>query len=289
MYTTHQPPHPHSTPPLTVVYAVLTSGLLPLLAVQCYHSFYFTALVMGNTSSKEEVKLGESIGRGMYAEVFKAQWNGRTVAAKKLHRYLIGKRNVVKMFQEEWETLSKLDHPNIVRYYTVVLPRTPDDTATIITELLECDLREVIHRARHGHGTKHTVPFAHTISIMMDVASGLQYLHNLKIVHRDLASKNILMTSDNRAKIADLGFSKVFPHGAMQATADPGTPANRAPETFAENLWRKKIEYDASVDVFSFGTVLLEVIVGHPPEHLSEPKRQGELLERFSCYHKTNI
>jgi len=58
------------------------------------------------------------------------------------------------------------------------------------------------------------IPFPEAVSIMSDVADGLAYLHcecNPPIVHRDLASKNILLTKERQAKIADLGLAKVFP------------------------------------------------------------------------------
>ena len=68
----------------------------------------------------------------------------------------------------------------------------------LITELLDCDLREHIRDCHPGR-----IPYSETVSIMLDVAEGLAYLHqqNPPIVHRDLASKNILLTKEKQAKI----------------------------------------------------------------------------------------
>ena len=229
---------------------------------------------MGNTSTKEEVKLISKIGEGSYAVVYKAEWKNRQVAAKQLHSYLLGKSDVKKKFREEWELLSQLNHPNIVKYLTVVLPESPKETPIILTELLVQDLRRFIINSQ----TTPKVSFRDTVSIMLDVANGLNYLHQRPepILHRDLACKNILLTATKQAKIADFGFAKCFPGGKMAATVNPGTPANRAPETFGKWVYsRGRTTYGTEADVFSFGVVMLEVVVGHPSVRISELRTEG--------------
>ena len=230
-----------------------------------------------SSSSREEVKLGAYIGSGTFAVVYKAQWNGKTVAAKKLRSYMLHKNDIVKRFEDEWQTLRDLNHPNIVRYYTVILPQRAGDSTIIITELLDGDLGKLIQETKRANRNRQTLPFSETVKIMMDVSSGLEYLHGKGIVHRDIASRNILLDSARRAKIADLGLAKLFPQGRMQATANPGCMACRAPETFGDTQCgsTRKVNYGASADVFSFGTVLLEAIIGHGPEQLSAVKTEG--------------
>ena len=239
---------------------------------------------MGNTSSKEDVNLVAEIGRGAYSVVYKAVWKNRQVAAKKLHPYILGKPEA-KKYAEDWKLLSNLDHPNIVKYLGVVLPekspKSDESTVIIITELLDQDLKTFIDKSK----TKPKVSFCDTVNIMLDVAEGLNYLHepSRSVVHRDLACKNILLTARRRAKIADFGFAKYFPGGEMAATANPGTLANRAPETFGKSFFsRGKRNYSTKADVFSFGVVLLEVIVGHPSIRLSELRTEGrKIILRF--------
>ena len=238
-----------------------------------------TARQMGNTSSKEEVKLGEKIGEGTYAEVYRAVWNNKQVAAKKLHGHMLAKTDGIKKFREEWELLSQLDHPNIVKYLRVVLPESPKETPIIVTELLEQDLRKFIITSRT------TLTFRDTVSIVLDVAQGLNYLHQRPkpVVHRDLACKNILLTAMKQAKIADFGFAKCFPAGGnMAATVNPGTPANRAPETFGQWYFsRERKNYGTKADIFSFGVVMLEVVVGHPSVRISELRTtEGKVVSR---------
>lgn len=237
---------------------------------------------MGNASSTEEIKLGDKIGEGSYGEVFKAVWSGKQVAAKRFRSIFFdgdpdGRAAFLETFKKEWEILRSLQHDNIVRYYTVILPPSPE-TPIIVTELLECDLAKYIRQSE----TKPKVPFSDVVKIMLDVAEALHYLHSLKdpIVHRDLASKNVLLTKSLHAKIADLGLAKAFPRGAMYATVMPGTPVYAAPETYPKKLggqsWADKARYTEKVDIFSFGAMLLEIIIGHLPERdLPDPVLEG--------------
>ena len=231
---------------------------------------------MGNTSSKEEVRILKEIGQGSYAVVYKAVWKNRQVAAKKLHNYLLEKTNVKQKFREEWELLSGLNHPNIVKYLTAVLPESPRESTIIVTELLDQDLRRFITRSQ----TNPKVTLRDTISIMLDVAKGLKYLHELPkpIVHRDLACKNILLTATKQAKIADFGVAKYFPGGKMAATGNPGTAATRAPEAFGKWCFsRERQTYGTKADIFSFGVVVLEVVVGHPSVRITEVHTEGKV------------
>ena len=173
--------------------------------------------------------------------------------------------------------LRSIDHDNIVKYYTAIVPPSTE-SPIIVTELLECDLAKHIRYST----TKPKVPFSDVIKIMLDVAKGLHYIHTLKepIVHRDLASKNVLLTKTLHAKIADLGQAKAFPRGAMYATAMPGTPVYAAPETYSTrlrgSLWRR-VRYTEKIDIFSFGAMLLEIIIGHLPVHrLPDPILEGK-------------
>ena len=93
--------------------------------------------------------------------------------------------------------------------------------------------------------------------------------------------KNILLTSRKRAKIADFGFAKYFPGGHTAATANPATAASRAPEAFGRSFFCR-VNYGTKADIFSFGVVMLEVIVGHPSLATAEVRTEGK---RSCCCH----
>ena len=86
---------------------------------------------MENTSSNEEVI--SKIGEGSYTVVYKAVWKNRQVAAKKLRSCLTEKTDVTQKFREDWELLSGLNHPNIVKYLPAVIPESPRESTIIVT------------------------------------------------------------------------------------------------------------------------------------------------------------
>ena len=124
---------------------------------------------------------------------------------------------------------------------------------------------------------------------MLDVAEGLAYLHyecNPPIVHRDLASKNVLLTEDRQAKIADLGLAKFFSRDQkMLASPVSATPAYAAPETYSPNRSSPKVEYSIKIVIFSFGVIMMELINGRYPK--TEPEwafGQGHPTSIFGKY-----
>jgi len=210
----------------------------------------------------------ERIGSGTFGVVYKAKLEDRLVAEKALHEHLFKchdrDRHVAK-FEAECRILAKLKHKNVVELLEFAIFHS--SPPVLITELLDRDLGKYITSL---HPEK--IPFPEAVSIMSDVADGLAYLHehNPPIVHRDLACKNILLTREKQAKIADLGLAKVFPrNGRMHASPQPlGTPVYAAPETFSPDghgYGTDPVEYDVKVDIFSFGVILMEVSNGSPP------------------------
>ena len=232
-------------------------------------------MAVGHINAYNEIDLIEKIGEGTYGEVFRAEWKGKQVAAKQLKKHIFEihvRSKIGERFKSECQLLEQTKHPNIVTFYTVIaLQYQPP---VIVTELLECDLQKFLCQST----TEPRVDLPHTVQIMLDVAEGLNYLHQHDIVHRDLASKNILLTQERRAKIADLGVAKAFESYSMMATAEPGTPLYAAPETYSVNPFKKKTVYTVKVDVFSFGAVLLEVIIGPYIQKLN-----GDLPQPFTA------
>ena len=210
------------------------------------------------------------IGSGSFGNVYKAKWNNQPVAVKRLHDRLFNwhdPRGIVEKFQDECRILQRLKHKNVVQLVDFFISHS--SPPMIITELLECDLGKYIAQCQQNK-----IPFPETVSIMLDVAEGLVYLHyecNPSIVHRDLASKNVLLTKEKQAKIADLGLAKYFSREQrMFASPVPGTPAYAAPETYSTSPALSKAEYDVKVDIFSFGVMLMEVINGSYPKMESD-------------------
>ena len=101
------------------------------------------------------------------------------------------------------------------------------------------------------------IPLPLKLSILLDVSYGLLHLHSQTppIIHRDLTAANVLLTEGLRAKIADLGVSKIFDLQQIQRathTAAPGAHAYMPPEALSP-----KPQYDTKLDSFSFGVLSL--------------------------------
>ena len=133
------------------------------------------------------------------------------------------------------------------------------DDMSLIMQCLDTDLARCLE-------TQPNIPIEIKLSILLDVSYGLLYLrtHSPQILHRDLTAANILLTRDKRAKIADLGVSKLLDprtQAAMMQTKAPGTPYYMPPEALKENP-----RYDEKLDIFSFGHLALYVVNQDFPE-----------------------
>lgn len=106
-------------------------------------------------------------------------------------------------------------------------------------------------------------PIQKTI-IMYEVAEGMAYLHSMKMIHRDLKSKNVLLDSNLEPKIVDFGFARSFSATMSMAV---GTPIYMAPEVIQSSY------YDYKADVFSFALMVSEMLTGFKPflQYCSDP------------------
>ena len=206
-------------------------------------------------------KDGEELESGAYGVVFQVTVNGLPCMAKRLHAILVkdiakeNQSNIEKRFRDECLLLSQLRHPNIVRFIGVCYLESNTDL-TLVMEKLHTDVASFVRR--HPN-----IPIPIKTSIALDVSYGLLYLHNHTppIIHRDLTAPNVLLTIDVRAKIADLGVSKVLNNPLLiTKTTAPGNMYYMAPETKVENP-----QYGTSMDVFSLGHLLLHLAIQNFP------------------------
>ena len=214
---------------------------------------------------------GELRGSGAYGLVRAVSVRGTTCIAKRTHDILQDPRvppdereSVKDKFYDECKMLSELRHPNIVHFVGVHYDRRGE--LTLIMEALHCDLRGFF---RQKEST--SVTLSVRLSISLDVSYGLLYLHSQQptaIIHRDLNPGNILLTQDLRAKIGDLGVSRFLNISKEQSMA-PGAWDYMPPESLQENP-----TYDTSLDVFSFGHVIL-CIANHCLLDISLPSVGG--------------
>ena len=178
-----------------------------------------------------------------------------TCAGKKLHEVLIeagndGVDGVVHKYLKECQLMSSLRHPNITQFLGLCfLPGT--QLPLLVMERLETSLDDLVEHIPN-------LPLSLKRSVLEDVASGLLYLHDRPspVIHRDLTSKNVLLTSSLVAKITDMGNSRIVDlrGGQMARTLSklPGTFVYMPPEA-RDDAHR----YGPSLDIFSFGHLAL--------------------------------
>ena len=120
------------------------------------------------------LRLGTEIGSGSFGKVCRAEWNGQPVAVKTLHEHLFNRHDRlghVDNFEKECKILQGLEHRNVVRLLEFVISHS--SPPMLITELLDYD---IVHFIGQHHPNK--IPLPETVSIALDVAQGLIYLHH---------------------------------------------------------------------------------------------------------------
>jgi serine/threonine protein kinase/Ran GTPase-activating protein (RanGAP) involved in mRNA processing and transport len=192
----------------------------------------------------------ESIGQGGFGEVFKASWQGITVAVKQLHLKTLN-QNIKKEFEREAQVMADCRHPNIVQFYGVCME--PQHNAIIMEHVAKGSLYDVLHNEEEQ------LPWVPVRwQIALDIGKGLSYLHSQKITHRDLKSHNIFIDEQYHAKIGDFGLAKLKIESSVATTFHSKNTAGstrwKAPE-----LFKLKASPNFASDVYSYGVVMWEI------------------------------
>ncbi|GJM90217.1 hypothetical protein PR202_ga06475 [Eleusine coracana subsp. coracana] len=219
-----------------------------------------TALLESREFSYRELKnitnnFSQEIGRGGFGAVFLGHLeNGNPVAVKARSN---SSSQGGKEFLAEVQHLTRIHHKNLVSL--IGYCKDKNNLALVYEYVPEGNLED------HLRDTSNYKPLTweQRLQIALDAAQGLEYLHvacKPALIHRDVKSRNILLTTNHGAKIADFGLTKAFSDSKTHITTEPaGTMGYLDPEYY------RSYQISENSDVYSFGVVLLELITGHSP------------------------
>lgn len=202
----------------------------------------------------------------------------KTVAIKVLRPALAADEKIVARFSREARAASRISHPNALS-----VTDFGEDEKGIVFLVMEFLSGKTLKQVIRDEGP---LPLARVVDITRQVGDALNAAHAQGVVHRDLKSDNIMLldtTRGDHAKVLDFGIAKINePDGIVDLglTAPNlviGTPQYMSPEQCSQDS-----EIDSRSDIYSFGVILYEMLVGHVPfsgdsptmvmmKHLQEP------------------
>jgi len=202
----------------------------------------------------------EQLGQGGMATVYKAYHAAldRYVALKVLHPAFGEDPNFAARFQREARLVAKLDHPNIVPIYDY---SEHEKRTFLVMKFIEGETL----KARMARGPLASDELA---KIIEAVGSALAYAHKMGILHRDIKPSNVLLVPDGSIYLADFGLARIASAGESTLSGDMimGTPQYISPE---QAMGKKDL--DEGTDIYSFGVMLYEMVVGQVPFNADTP------------------
>ncbi|KAJ7986877.1 hypothetical protein DPEC_G00332960 [Dallia pectoralis] len=195
----------------------------------------------------------KQLGKGNFGSVEMCRYDpqqdntGQVVAVKKLQH---STEEHLRDFEREIEILKSLQHDNIVKYKGVCYSAGRRNLRLVMEYLPYGSLRDYLIKNKDSFDYKKLLHYA------SQICKGMDYLGNKRYIHRDLATRNILVESEFRVKIGDFGLTKVLPQGKEYYTVrEPGESPIfwYAPESLTES------KFSVGSDVWSFGVVLYEL------------------------------
>uniref|UniRef100_A0A1X7U7Q0 non-specific serine/threonine protein kinase n=1 Tax=Amphimedon queenslandica TaxID=400682 RepID=A0A1X7U7Q0_AMPQE len=252
--------------------------------VSCLH-FDYEGVKVATKGFNKSNKLGE----GGFGPVFRGELLSTDVAIKVLRRTKPGDKGASDLADEQFDAeiqiLSKFRHPNLVTL--LGYSNDPGLPRCLIYEFmvngtLEDALDFGVDRSKVEGSETIGLPWMVRISIAIDTARGLRYLHEAikesPLVHRDIKSANVLLDLSFRAKVGDFGLVRAIghqpaSHGIRQSQTARivGTSGYIAPEYYRGVITTK-------LDTYSFGVVLLEILTGLPGYDPNKGQEYSDLV-----------
>src|SRR6267143_6326172 len=185
----------------------------------------------------------------------------KTVAVKVLRTSLAADEKIVARFSGEARAASRISHPNALS-----VTDFGEDEGGIVFLVMEFLSGKTLKEVIRDEGP---MPLGRVVEIARQVSGALEEAHGQGVVHRDLKSDNIILLSSaggDYAKVLDFGIAKIkepegeYDPGLTAPNLVIGTPQYMSPEQCSQSP-----DIDARSDIYSFGVILYEMLVGHVP------------------------
>lgn len=200
--------------------------------------------------------LGLRFAAGAHSKLYHGMYNDKAVAVKIIRQPEDDENGLMatrleNQFVREVSLLSQLRHPNVIKLIGAC--KNPPVFCVITEYLSGGSLKAYLHKYENK-----SLPLGKLVSISLEIAKGMEYIHSQGVVHRDLKPENILFDQDSSVKIADFGIASNEKY-CNAVSNDVGTYRWMAPEMIKHKSHCRK------VDVYSFGLLLWEMVTGRVP------------------------
>lgn len=197
----------------------------------------------------EAIALGDRAGQGAFGTVFAGLFRGTLVAIKQIS--FIDTEQTMSSFEDEAITLVNLRHPNVVLFMGFV--QEPEKLWILTEYCSRGSLRDVLDDGDHS------LTEGRILKLALGAARGLAYLHGQDppVLHLDLKTSNVLISSGWDAKLGDFGLSRSMDN--IEKDWFSGTMQYAAPEILEANV------FTTAADIYSFGICLWEMAAKELP------------------------
>jgi serine/threonine protein kinase len=202
----------------------------------------------------------EQLGQGGMATVYKAYHPSldRFVAIKALHPAFMEDPSFLARFQREARLVAKLEHPNIVPIYDAA---DHEGRPYLVMKFIQGEtLKALLNRGNLTNTEK--------VKIIEAIGLALAYAHKQGVLHRDIKPSNVIIAQDGQVYLADFGLARIASAGESTLSSDMfiGTPQYISPEQA-----QGKRDLDEGTDIYSFGVLIYEMMVGKVPFSADTP------------------